>query len=325
MHAVVIDEPGNPEVLRWAEVDDPSPAAGEVLLDVVASAVNRADVMQRLGQYPPPTGAPPYPGLECSGRIAALGEGVEGWQVGDEVCALLAGGGYAQRVAVPAGQLLPIPDGVLLAEAAALPEVTCTVYSNVFAIGGLRAGETLLVHGGASGVGTVAIQLARYFGARVLCTAGTPEKVRRCEELGADVAINYREEDFTARVKEVTDGAGADVVLDIMGGAYLHGNVRALATGGRLVVIGLMGGRKAELDLGALLVKRAAVYATSLRARPPHEKAEVVAGVRQHVWPAVADGALRPVIDRTVSMTEAATAHRAVEASDHVGKVLLRP
>lgn len=324
MHAVVIDEPGDPEVLRWAEVDDPSPAPGEVIVDVVASAVNRADIMQRLGHYPPPSGAPPYPGLECSGRIAALGEGVEGWRVGDEVCALLAGGGYAERVAVPAGQLLPVPAGVPVVDAAALPEVTCTVHSNVFAIGGLRAGETLLVHGGASGVGTVAIQLARHFGARVLCTAGTPDKVRRCRELGADVAINYREEDFTARVKEETDGRGADVVLDIMGAKYLQGNVRALATGGRLVVIGLMGGRKAELDLGSLLVKRAAVYATSLRARPPHEKADIVAGVREQVWPAIADGAVQPVIDRTVPMREAAAAHRAVEASDHIGKILLR-
>lgn len=323
MRAVVIEEPGGPEALRWTEVDDPTPAPGEVLLDVVASAVNRADIMQRMGYYPPPAGAPPYPGLECSGRIAALGEGVEGWQVGDEVCALLAGGGYAERVAVSAGQLLPVPEGVSLADAAALPEVTCTVHSNVFTIGGLRSGESLLVHGGASGIGTVAIQLARHFGAHVLCTAGSSDKLARCREFGAEVAINYREEDFAARVKEETEGRGADVILDIVGAKYLSGNVSALATGGRLVVIGLLGGRKGEIDLGKMLAKRAAVYATSLRARPSAEKAEIVAGVRAHVWPAIAAGALKPVVDRRFPMSDAGEAHRVVEASEHVGKVVL--
>lgn len=324
MYAVVITESGGPEVLRWSEVDDPTLGPGEVLVDVVASAVNRADIMQRLGHYPPPSGASPYPGLECSGRIAALGSGVGGWRVGDEVCALLSGGGYAERVAVPAGQLLPVPDGVPVAEAAALPEVLCTVHSNVFATGGLLPGETLLVHGGASGVGTAAVQLARHRGARVLCTAGSAAKLQRCRELGAEVAINYREEDFVARVKEETGGAGADVILDIVGAKNLPGNVSALATGGRLVVIGLMGGRSGELDMGKLLAKRAAVYATALRARPPEEKARIVAAVREQVWPAVAAGAVRPVIDRSVPMSDAAEAHRAVEASEHVGKVLLR-
>lgn len=324
MYAVVIEEPGGPEVLSWTQVDDPTPGPGEVLLDVAASAVNRADIMQRLGHYPPPAGAPPYPGLECSGRIASVGEGVDGWQIGDDACALLSGGGYAERVAVPAGQLLPVPEGVPVAESAALPEVMCTVHSNVFTIGGLTAGETLLVHGGGSGIGTVAIQLAHQAGARVLCTAGTDAKLRRCRELGADVTINYREEDFTERVKEETGGAGADVILDIVGAKYLPGNVSALATGGRLVVIGLLGGRKGELDLGKLLVKRASVAATSLRARSTDEKAQIVAGVRQHVWPLVAAGTVAPVIDRTLPMREAAEAHRVVEASDHVGKVLLR-
>lgn len=323
MHAVVIEEPGGPEVLRWAEVDEPAPRRGEVIVDVVASAVNRADIMQRMGHYPPPPDAPPYPGLECSGRISAVGEGVAGWQVGDEVCALLGGGGYAERVAVPAAQLLPVPGGVSLEDAAALPEVMCTVHSNVFTIGRLREGETLLVHGGASGIGTLAIQLARNAGARVMCTAGTDAKLRRCRELGADVTINYREEDFVERVKEESGGKGVDVILDIMGAKYLPGNVNALATGGRLVVIGLLGGRKGELDLGKMLTKRAMVTATSLRARSADEKAEIVTGVREHVWPLVATGAVRPVIDRTLPMRDAAEAHRVVEASDHVGKVLL--
>lgn len=324
MRAVVITEHGGPEVLDWSEVEDPPCGPGEVLVDVVASAVNRADILQRLGRYPPPSGASPYPGLECSGRIAALGDDVSGWRVGDEVCALLDGGGYAERVAVPAGQLLPVPNGVPVGDAAALPEASCTVYSNVFAIGGLKPGETLLVHGGASGVGTAAIQLARYRGARVFCTAGSAAKLDRCRELGADVTINYREEDFVARAKEETGGRGIDVVLDIVGAEYLPANVSVLATAGRLVVIGLMGGRTGELDMGRLLTKRGTIYATTLRARPPEEKAQIVAQVRDQVWPALTAGALRPVIDRSVPMAEAADAHRVVEASEHIGKVLLR-
>lgn len=324
MYAVVADEPGGPEVLRWAEVGEPNTRTGEVLVDVVASAVNRADILQRLGRHPPPAGAPPYPGLECSGYVAAVGVGVQEWQVGDEVCALLGGGGYAERVVVPAGQLLPVPDGVAVADAAALPEVMCTVHSNLAALAGLTPGETLLVHGGAGGIGTAAIQLGRYLGARVLCTAGTAEKLARCRELGAEVAINYRAEDFAERVREETSGAGADVILDVVGAAYLPRNVHALATGGRLMVIGLMGGAQAELDLGALLSRRAAVQASTLRARPPEEKARIVAGVRSEVWPAVAAGWVRPVIDRVVAMRDAPAAHRTVEAGEHVGKVLLR-
>lgn len=323
MHAVVVSEPGGPEVLRWEEVPDPEPREGEVLVDVVATAVNRADLLQRQGHYDPPPGAPPYFGLECSGRVAALGPGVSGWAVGDEVCALLAGGGYAQRVSVPAGQLLPVPHGVSLVDAAALPEVVCTVWSNVFMLAGLQPGETLLVHGGASGIGTMAIQLARQVGARVAVTAGSAAKLARCRELGAEILVNYREDDFVAAVRDATGGRGADVVLDNMGAAYLGRNVQVLAVSGRLVVIGLQGGTKGELDLGALLRKRAAVLATTLRSRPVAEKAAIVAAVREHVWPLVGSGAVRPVVDRVLPIAEVAQAHRAVEAGEHVGKVVL--
>ncbi|MFC8064409.1 NAD(P)H-quinone oxidoreductase [Streptomyces sp. NPDC057293] len=323
MHAITISEPGGPEALVWTEVPDPVPGDGEVLVEVAASAVNRADIMQRQGFYDPPPGASPYPGLECSGRIAALGPGVSGWAVGDEVCALLSGGGYAERVAVPSGQLLPVPEGVGLKEAAALPEVVCTVWSNVFMVAHLRPGETLLVHGGSSGIGTMAIQLAKAVGARVAVTAGTPEKLERCAGLGADILVNYREQDFVAELKEATGGAGADVILDNMGAKYLDRNVRALAVNGRLAIIGMQGGRKGELDIGTLLAKRAAVSATSLRARPPEEKAAIVAAVREHVWPLFAGGHVRPVVDRELAMSGAADGHRVVEESGHIGKVLL--
>lgn len=325
MYAITIPEPGGPEALVWAEVPDPVPAEGEVLVDVVASAVNRADLLQRQGFYDPPPGSSPYPGLECAGRVAALGPGTEtsGWSVGDEVCALLAGGGYAEKVAVPVGQLLPIPEGMDLATAAALPEVTCTVWSNVFMIAHLRPGELLLAHGGASGIGTMAIQLAKSVGARVAVTAGGPEKLARCGELGADILIDYREQDFVEELRKATDGAGADVILDIVGAKYLDRNVRALAVNGRLAVIGLQGGVKGELNLAALLGKRAAVTATSLRGRPLGEKASIVAAVREHVWPLVGAGQVRPVVDRTFPMPDAALAHGALEAGDHFGKILL--
>ncbi|MFE1847444.1 NAD(P)H-quinone oxidoreductase, partial [Streptomyces sp. NPDC059515] len=312
MYAITIPEPGGPEALVWDEVPDPEPGEGEVLVEVVAGAVNRADILQRQGFYNPPPGASPYPGLECSGRITALGPGVTGWAVGDEVCALLSGGGYAQKVAVPAGQLLPVPEGLDVRQAAALPEVTCTVWSNVFMIAHLRPGETLLVHGGSSGIGTMAIQLGKAVGARVAVTAGTREKLERCAELGADVLINYREQDFVAEVEKATDGAGADVILDNMGAKYLDRNVRALAVNGRLAIIGMQGGVKGELNIGALLTKRAALSATSLRARPLAEKAAIVAAVREHVWPLVAGGHVRPVIDRELPMSDAAAAHRVV-------------
>ncbi len=324
MFAVTLPSYGGPEVLTWTEVPDPRPATGEILIDVVASGVNRADVMQRIGSYPPPAGAPEWPGLECSGVVAALGSGVTGWSVGDGVCALLSGGGYAERVAVPAGQVLTVPVGMPVTEAAALPEATCTVWSNVFMLARLTAGETFLIHGGSSGIGTMAIQLARHAGARVLTTAGTEAKLDRCRRLGADVTINYHEQDFVERVLAETAGRGVDVILDNMGAAYLDRNVRALAPDGRLVVIGLQGGRVGELDLGRLLGKRAAVHATSLRARPPEQKADIVAAVRRDVWPAIEAGAVRPVIDRTLPLSEAANAHRVLEAGEHVGKILLR-
>ncbi|MEV0446518.1 NAD(P)H-quinone oxidoreductase [Streptomyces sp. NPDC050600] len=324
MHAITIPEPGGPEALVWAEVPDPVPAEGEVLVEVVASAVNRADLLQRQGYYDPPPGSSPYPGLECSGRIVALGPGVSGWSVGDEVCALLVGGGYAEKVAVPAGQLLPKPEGVDLVTAAALPEVACTVWSNIFMLAHLRPGETLLVHGGASGIGTMAIQLAKAVGARVAVTAGGPGKLARCAELGADILIDYREQDFVEELHKATDGAGADVILDIVGAKYLERNIKALAVNGRLVVIGLQGGVKGELNLGALMAKRGAVLATTLRSRPLGEKAAVVAAVREHVWPLIGAGTVTPVVDRTVPLPDAADAHRAIESGSHVGKVLLR-
>jgi putative PIG3 family NAD(P)H quinone oxidoreductase len=323
MKAVVVSEPGGPESLRLEEVPDPVAGPGEVVVDVAATAVNRADLLQRQGHYPPPPGAPPYPGLECSGVIGAVGEGVDGWRVGDEVCALLAGGGYAERVAVPAGQLLPVPDGVPLPDAGALPEVTCTVWSNVFMAAGLRPGEVFLVHGGSSGIGTMAIQLAKRVGARVAVTAGTPEKLARCAELGADILVNYREEDFVAAVKDATGGRGADVVLDVIGAKYLARNLDVLAFNGRVAVIGMQGGTKAELDLGLLMARRGAVLATSLRARPVAEKAAIVASVRENVWPLVAAGTVRPVIHRRLPLADAAEAHRIMEASTHVGKLLL--
>jgi len=323
MRAVTLPSYGGPEVLTLADVPDPEVAPGEVLVEVVATAVNRADTLQRMGFYAPPPGASPYPGLECSGRIAALGEDVAGWQVGDEVCALLSGGGYAEQVAVPAGQLLPVPRGVSLVEAAGLPEVACTVWSNVFTLAALQPGEVLLVHGGTSGIGTMALQLASRHGARVLCTVGSPEKAARAEALGAERAIRYRDEDFVEVVRSLTAGRGADVVLDNMGAKYLGRNVEALAVNGRLVVIGLQGGTRGELDLGALLGKRAAVHATSLRARPAAEKAGIVASVLAGVWPAIEAGEVRPVIDRVLPLAQVADAHRALEESHHVGKILL--
>jgi putative PIG3 family NAD(P)H quinone oxidoreductase len=322
MRAVVIREPGGPEVLDWTEVPDPEVRPGEVLIAVAASAVNRADLLQRAGNYDPPPGTSPYPGLECSGRVTAIGDGVTGWSVGDEVCALLTGGGYAELVAVPAGQVLPVPDGVDLVTAAALPEVTCTVWSTLFMMAGLRPEEMLLVHGGSSGIGTMAIQLGHALGARVAVTAGSAEKLERCRELGAEVLINYRDQDFVEVVRKATDGRGADVVLDIIGAKYLARNLDVLAPSGRLVVIGFQGGTKAEIDLQALMRKRGAVLAASLRARPADEKAAIVASVREHVWPLVTDGTVRAVVDRVLPMAEAAEAHRALDAS-HVGKVLL--
>lgn len=317
MRAVTLPTYGGPEALVLAEVPDPVAKPGEVLVEVTASAVNRADLLQRQGFYEPPAGASPYPGLECSGTIRALGEGVAGWEVGDEVCALLSGGGYAEQVAVPIGQLMPLPEGVSLLHAAALPEVTCTVWSNVFGQAQLQPGERLLVHGGTSGIGTMAIQLGVQHGCEVTVTVGSPAKAARALELGATRAVLYKDEDFV-------EAGPFDVVLDNMGASYLGRNVQVLATGGRLVVIGLQGGLRGELDLGMLLGKRAAVHATSLRARPAAEKAGIVAAVLAGVWPWIASGAVVPVIDTVLSLEQAADAHRLLEASTHIGKVLLQ-
>ena len=324
MRAITIARPGDPDVLTLTEVPDPVPGPGEVLVQVAASAVNRADLLQRQGFYDPPPGSSPYPGLECSGRIAELGEGVSGWAVGDEVCALLAGGGYAEKVAVPVGQLLPLPKGLDLATSAALPEVASTVWSNVFQIAHLRPGETLLVHGGSSGIGTMAIQLGKAVGAKVAVTAGSPEKLEACRKLGADILVDYHEQDFVEELRETTAGHGADVILDVIGAKYLDRNLDALAVNGRLVVIGMQGGVRAELDLGKLMAKRAAIAATGLRARPLEEKSAIVASVREHVWPLVEAGVVRPVVDRVLPLADAPEAHRLMESSTHIGKILLK-
>lgn len=323
MRAIVIENPGGPDVLEVREVPDPVPAAGEVVITTVAAGINRADLAQRLGLYPPPPGAPPFPGLECSGRITAVGTGVADWQLGDEVCALLAGGGYAEQVAVPVGQLLPIPAGVSVRDAAALPEAACTVHSNVFGAARLAPGELLLVHGGASGIGTMAIQAARAFGARVACTAGSADKLAVCRELGAELTINYREQEFAEAVLDFTGGHGADVILDIVGAPYLPQNIQALASGGRLIVIGMQGGSRGDIDLGQLMRKRASVRGSTLRARPPDEKAAIVAAVRDELWPVISWGQVRPVIYAVLPLDQAAEAHRVMDSSTHIGKILL--
>ncbi|QBX55389.1 NAD(P)H-quinone oxidoreductase [Nocardioides seonyuensis] len=320
MRAVVVSGTGGPEVLGVTDLPAPEPGPGEVLIDVVATAVNRADTLQRRGFYPPPPGASDIIGLECSGRVAGLGPGVDAWKVGDEVCALLAGGGYAERVVVPSGQVMPLPGGVSLVEAAALPEVAATVWSNVFMTAHLRDGERFLVHGGAGGIGTMAIQLATARGAEVYATAGSPDKLALCRELGAVAAIDYREEDFVA---VLTEAGGADVVLDNMGAKYLTRNVDALATGGRLVVIGMQGGTKGELDISTLLRKRGSVTATSLRARPVTEKTAICCGVVENVWPRVADGSVKPVIHETMPIEDVARAHQLMEDGAHTGKLVL--
>jgi len=323
MRAITITEPGGPEVLAWTEQPDPQPGPGEVVLDVVATAVNRADLLQRKGQYAPPPGVTDVPGLECSGRVAALGDGVEGLAVGDEVCALLAGGGYAQKVAVPAGQVMPAPSTVDLVTAAGLPEVAATVWSNVVMVGGLEAGETLLVHGGASGIGTHAIQIAKALGARVAVTAGSAERLERCAKLGADILVNYREQDFVEELRAATDGRGVDVVLDNMGAKYLSRNVDVLARLGRLIVIGMQGGIKGELNLAMLLAKNGTVTATSLRYRPVAEKSAICAELVARVWPLIEAGTVQPIIHEVLPIERAADAHRALDDGTVFGKVVL--
>lgn len=325
MYAMTLDGFGGPEVMKWAQVDDlPAPGPGQVAIDVVAAGVNRADVMQRQGFYPPPAGASETLGLEVSGVIAEVGAGVPEWSPGDAVCALLAGGGYADRVNVAASQVLPVPDGVSLTAAAALPEAAATVWSNVVMAGGLESGQVLLIHGGGSGIGTHAIQVGRALGARVAVTAGTQFKLERCRELGAETLINYHDDDFAAVVTE--EYPGADVILDIMGAGYLQKNAEALAEGGHLTIIGLQGGAVAELNLGLLLYKRASVHVTNLRRRPETgrgSKAEIITELRRRLWPLVADGSVAPVVSAEVPVNDAAAAHRLLDSPESVGKVVL--
>ncbi|OUZ12469.1 NADPH:quinone oxidoreductase [Aeromicrobium sp. PE09-221] len=321
MRAVVVNEPGGPEALEVVDAPIPEPGPGEVLIRVAAAGVNRADVMQRRGLYDPPAGATRILGLECSGEVTAVGEGVDDDQVGRQVAALLTGGGYAEYVNVPLGQVAPVPAGIDLVTAAGLMETYSTVWSNVFMIGRLRPSETFLVHGGSSGIGTTAIQLAKAFGATVVTTVGTAEKAQLCRDLGADHVINYRDEDFVDAMRAA--GLRADVILDIIGAKYLGQNVAALQTAGRLVVIGLQGGVKGELDLGALLAKRAAVTATSLRARPVEEKTAIVQQMTEQAWPLIEDGTVRPIVHATMDLSQAAEAHRTMEESSHSGKILL--
>lgn len=316
MHAIVISEPGGPDVLQWVEVPDPVPGAGEVVVETAATGMNRADVMQRQGTHPPPEGIAPYPGVEVSGRIIELGPHVTDWAVGDDVCAQVDGGGYAERVAVPAAQLLPVPAGLGMVEAAALPAAACTVWSTLVMTGALSAGESLLVHGGASGIGTLAIQLGKALGARVACTIGGTERAEHCRSLGAERVIDYRSEDFVAH-------GPYDLILDIIGAPYLSRNVRALAPDGRIVVIGVQGGSQADLDLTPLIQKRGAIHAASLRSRPVQQKAVIVNAVREHLWLLVEAGSVRPVVDRTMPMRDAAQAHELLEAEGRLGKMVL--
>jgi putative PIG3 family NAD(P)H quinone oxidoreductase len=324
MHAITITQPGGPEVLAWTEQPDPRPGPGEVVLDVAATAVNRADLLQRQGNYAPPPGVTDVPGLECAGTVAALGEGVTDIEVGAQVCALLSGGGYATKVAVPAGQVMPLPSTVDIVTAAGLPEVAATVWSNVVMVAGLTAGETLLVHGGASGIGTHAIQVAKAIGARVAVTAGSVERLERCAELGAEILVNYREEDFVEAVKDATDGRGVDVVLDNMGAKYLPRNVDVLARLGRLVVIGMQGGVKGELNIGKLLAKNGTVTATSLRYRPVAEKTAICRELVEKLWPLIDAGEVRPITHEVLPVEQAGDAHRKLEEGGVLGKLLLR-
>ncbi len=313
--------------LAWVEVPDVTAGAGEVVIDVTAAGVNRADLLQAAGHYPPPPGASTTIGLEVSGHVSELGPGVSAWTVGQPVCALLAGGGYAERVVVPAGQVMPIPEGVELHEAAGLPEVACTVWSNLGMTAHLAPGQTVLFHGGASGIGTHGIQVAKAMDCRVAVTAGSAEKLEVCRTLGADITINYRDEDFVERIKAGTDGVGADVILDLLGASYLDRNIDALAPDGRVVTIGFQGGLKAELNFGKLMAKRAGIISTALRSRPvdgPSGKAAIVDSVVANVWPMIADGRVRPVIGAELPIEEAAKAHRLLESGDVHGKVLLR-
>ncbi|MGH3724772.1 MAG: NAD(P)H-quinone oxidoreductase [Mycobacterium sp.] len=326
MHAITVTQPGGPEVLCWTEVPDPTPGPDEILMDVAAAAVNRADLLQRQGLYTPPPGASSILGLECSGVIRELGTNVTQWAVGQPVCALLSGGGYAEKVVAPASQLLPIPLNVNLDVAAALPEVSCTVWSNMMMTTKMAAGQSILIHGGASGIGTHAIQVAKALGVRVAVTAGSPDKLDICHDLGADLTINYRDTDFVQAVHSFTGGAGVDRILDIMGAKYLDRNVDALGNDGHLVIIGMQGGVVAELNIAKLIVKRGSITATTLRARPldgPSGKAAIVDSVTRNLWPLLEEGKVRPIVGAEIPISQAAEAHRLLESGEVAGKILL--
>jgi putative PIG3 family NAD(P)H quinone oxidoreductase len=324
MRAVVVPQPGDAEVLTLAERPEPAPTAHEVRIRVTAAGLNGADISQRRGFYPSPDGAPEWPGLEVSGIVDAVGADVQEWRVGDRVCALLSGGGYAEYATVDAGLVLPVPDGIDLVEAAGLPEVAATVWSNVFDLGRLSAGEALLVHGGSSGIGTMAIQLGHAFGAQVIATAGSDDKAAFCREVGADAAVNYTTQDFVEAARAFTDGRGVDVVLDIVGGAYIARDLDALATGGRILCIATRDRTPASVDMGLLMRKRATLIGTTLRARPLSERVAIIAAVREQVWPLLAEGRIHPVIDSVFPLEDVPAAHRRMESSSHRGKILLR-
>ena len=323
MLVVIARTPGGPDVLDLVERPVPMPADGEVLIKVAAAGINGADMTQRRGKYAVPPGAPDALGLEVAGEIVAVGRGVSEWSLGDRVCALLIGGGYAEYVAVPAPQCLPIPKGLTILEAASLPEVTMTVWSNVFEIGRLQPGETLLVHGGASGIGTLAIQLAHQLGSRVIATAGSDAKCERCLSLGAERAINYASEDFVAAVAEQTGGKGVDVVLDLVGGDYIQRGLRCLAFGGRLVMLAFKKASEVEIDCGLIQQKNLYLTGSRLRPRPIPEKGRLAAAVHKTVWPLIERGAIKPIIDSSFPFKSVRDAHRRIESGDHIGKVML--
>ena len=325
MRAITVPNPGGADSLVFAELPDPTAGHGEVLIEVAAAGVNRADIGQREGHYPSPVGASPLIGMEVSGIVRALGTGVSHCAVGDRVCALLPGGGYASLAVAAEDQLLPVPDSLDLVDAAGLPEAIATVWSNVFLTAAIRAGETLLVHGGSSGIGTIAIQLARAFGSLVAVTAGSPAKLAACERLGAAILINYRTEDFAERIADATDGRGVDVILDSIGGGYLERNLASLAPRGRLVAIANLSGESGTLDFGLMMRRWLSIHGSTLRARPVAEKNEILASVRENVWPLVATGQVVPVIDSRFSLADAASAHQRLESSEHIGKLLLLP
>jgi len=323
MRAVEISKPGGPEVLTLVDRPVPECGAEDILIKIVAAGVNRPDALQRAGAYAPPPDASDLPGLEAAGEVVAVGMGVSRWQVGDKVCALLPGGGYAEFATTHQDHALPIPDGLSMVQAAALPETFFTVYSNVFMRGGLKAGETFLVHGGSSGIGTTAIQLASVFGARVFTTAGSAEKCAACESLGAERAINYREEDFVAITSELTNGKGVDLILDMVGGDYIPRNVRALATAGRLVMIAFLNGPKSELNFAQIMVKRLTLTGSTLRPQSVQAKAKIAENLRRDVWPLISSGRIAPLIDSTFALEDAVAAHQRMESSVHIGKIVL--